>query len=196
MKCSARSEQHSCRDVLGQCLNSGDYVITDCCYKLGFNPVKLPIPHIFYRRIAPREELLLNHLGIRIPVWLAARVVHQILIRIQIEQPACAAEVSEKWHHKLNDAIISMITHRAGAWVAETAAMSGGDQSAVILDPKQRLVVEEAQQAEARAALNMFRLPASTRQPHASARSGPCVRGASHPSSAACCKGRGEGETI
>jgi hypothetical protein len=197
MKCSARSVLHSCRDVSGQCLNSGDYVMDMSftvtrgrvkppgrCYRLFFNPIKLPKPHSFYRRIAPREELLLNSLQ-GTPVWLVARLAHHIIDRIGIEQPACAAQESEKWQHTLNDAIIQLVTHRVAR------SISAGSLAGVRSEAT--LAALAVQSAAASASQKRCCLPAGTRRPRRRAPSGSCARGAPRPPGAAACNGR-EGE--
>ena len=195
MHLSERSER-SCTDSQGQCLNKGDYVMDTSftvtrggrikppgrCYMLTYNPVKLSKPHGFYRRIAPREELLLNRLG-GTPVWLVARIVHGILKRIEIEHPTCAAEESDKWRHMLNDTIIQLITHREARniWGSPAAGSEGATPAAGDQEP----------QAAATATRNKCCPSRDTRPLRKRARSGPCARGAPRPPKAACCKGRG-----
>ena len=205
MKSSVRSGGTSCTDMFGQCLNCGDYVMNMCftiakgrikppgrCYKLSSDPkLREPRNHLNHlKRIAPREELLLNHLGISTPAWLAARIIHQILARIQIEQPACAAEESEKWRHQLNDAVVSIITHRAGTSGREIEAGSAGDRSAGSLGPRR-----DQPEAAATPSQKRSRRSAGTPGPLDAARGGSSGLSARRPSAATRCEGReGEGK--
>ena len=126
MHSSVRCERNTCTDKLGQFLSIGDYVMDMSftvtrgrvrppgrCYKLTYNPVKLAKPHAFYKRIGPREELLLNS-SYRIPLWLTIRIVQQIIQRIHIEHSPCAEAESARWQHTLNDSIIQLLTHQVG----------------------------------------------------------------------------------